>query len=104
MAEHGAYGGSKPPFRKKVFNDEVPVYGGVILREKPLDHESDFPGLLSFIYKILCLFINFLPQQLCSGQFSLFRKIMIGSYFLKKKRCAHLLVSECCNRIFPNLI
>jgi hypothetical protein len=32
------------------------------------------------------------------------RKSMIGSYFLKEKCCAHLLVSDYCNRIFPNLI
>src|ERR1700744_4591593 len=65
MAQHGAYRGSKPSFGEKVFNNEVPVLGGVILREKTTDHKSGFPDLLSFIYKILSLFINFWPQQLC---------------------------------------
>src|ERR1700744_5214322 len=82
MAQHRAYRGIKPSFGEKVFNNEVPVLGGVILREKTTDHESDFPELLPFMYKTFSLFIRFGPQQLCPGYFSCFRNCTIGPYFL----------------------
>src|SRR5262249_8223840 len=74
-------------FRKKSFNDGVPILGTEILGEKPLLYKRDRPGHLSFQKKKIIPVVHTSPQYAFPGLPAFFRQFTIRTDLFPK--CLH---------------